>query len=244
MVFPSSLVAHKSFGIGPHNLQHLKASKSSIRHQTPRSPKMLDQAIDDIVNDYDVNVKKLLTLKNELIRACGLCDRGFVATNVERERITTLIEELSILSPTTEPTLGVDGDVEENVPLRGCWRMAYTSALDVLSLAASPIASVGAIYQDARNLPAIVNVIDQNPRLISLLPASAKVQSTLRLKVLTRAKRRSNVRVGLDFESVTIEPKSLLGQVDDLPSLCPSTSGQNDSNHRTSGGGRKDRVVQ
>ena len=101
--------------------------------------------------------------------------------------------------------------------------MAYTSALDVLSLAANPISSVGAIYQDARNLPIIVNVIDQNPRLLSLLPATAKVQSTLRLKVMTRAKRRSTVRVGLDFETVMIEPKSLLGQVPSPRPHPPST---------------------
>ena len=189
---------------------------------------MLDQAIDDIVNDDDVNIRKIQSLKRDLLQACGLCDRGFVATGVERDRIGMLIDQLSVLSPTSDATVGVDGDVDGNIPLRGCWRMAYTSAIDVLSLAASPIASVGAIYQDARNLPAIINVIDQNPRILSLLPATAKVQSTLRLKVTTRAKRRSNVRVGLDFEAVTIEPKSLLGQVEsqlpmptqEIPELC------------------------
>jgi hypothetical protein len=180
------------------------------------------QEIDDINNDGEIEGSRRESLKNELLRACGLCDRGFVATSVERERIASLIEVLGALSPTPDPTVGVDGDGGTDVPLNGCWRMAYTSALDVLSLAANPLSSVGAIYQDARNLPVIVNVIDQNPRLLSLLPATANVQSTLRLKVMTRAKRRSTVRVGLDFETVMVEPKSLLGQVR-APLPCPDS---------------------
>ena len=167
------------------------------------SPRMSGQEISEAKDESITEDVSRQNLKGELLRAVGLCDRGFVATDVERDRISKLIADLSTLTPTSDPTFGVDGDVEiapdptmgvdsdekPYVPLKGCWRLAYTSALDVLSLAASPLASVGAIYQDARRLPEIINVIDQSPRLLSQLPATAKLQSTLRLKVTTRKRR-------------------------------------------------------
>ena len=49
--------------------------------------------------------------------------------------------------------------------------------------------------QDARNPPLIINVIDQNPRIFSLLPPKADIDSTLRLKVITRAKVKASCKI-------------------------------------------------
>ena len=158
------------------------------------------------------------TLKSNLLLACCLCDRGFSATMKERDEISQLISKLERMKYFSEPTLGVNGD-NEVCHLKGVWRLVYTSAIDVLNLAASPFTYAGAIYQDIRRPPEIVNVIDQVPRALSLLPPSRSIESTLRLKVTTRAKARSPARVALSFERVKVEPRTLLGQdVSFLPS--------------------------
>ena len=67
--------------------------------------------------------------------------------------------------------------------------MIYTSAVDVLSLAANPISSIGGVYQNVEIDGVITNIIDVlNPRALSILPPTLNLDSTLRLKVQTRAR--------------------------------------------------------
>lgn len=76
-----------------------------------------------------------------------------------------------------------------------------------------------AIYQDIRNPPNAINVIDFIPRMQSLLPFSISPQSLLRAKVATRASSRSGNtnRVGLSFEGLVLQPIEFFGRrVDDL----------------------------
>jgi hypothetical protein len=90
-------------------------------------------------------------------------------------------------SPTKDPAAGIEGSGA--IPVRGAWRLIYTSAVDVLSLAANPISSIGGVYQNVENDGVITNIIDVlNPRALSILPPTLNLDSTLRLKVQTRAR--------------------------------------------------------
>lgn len=90
------------------------------------------------------------------------------------------------------------------------------------TLSANPFVGLGGIYQDARELPVIMNVIDTKPRALDNLPpaAAAAVATATRLNVQTRARPRGASRVGLTFESVEVQPLQVLGR--DLPSWLPS----------------------
>jgi hypothetical protein len=164
--------------------------------------------------------KDVAALKSKLFAACAAADRGFAASPADRQEIEALLDELSPLSPTDEPTRGL-AEGAADAPLRKCWRLVYTSASDVSTLAANPLASLGGIYQDARELPVVVNVIDSFPRLLANLPpdAASKLATTTRLRVQTRARPRSATRVGLSFERVGAEQLAILGQA--VPDWLP-----------------------
>jgi hypothetical protein len=179
-------------------------------------------------------------LKGQLLRVCAACNRGFGASALDRASVDGILERLTPLSPTLDPTAGMVGSAanawvgrgfeqrdlpnpEDPAvrPLNGNWRLVYTNATDVLSLDANPLAGVGPISQEI-SLPAkVVNVIDLYPRLASLLPPGA-LRTATRLRVSTRARARSATRVGLTFESVGVESQALLGL--DLTSLLPTLS--------------------
>ena len=190
--------------------------------------------------------KDVAALKSKLFAACAAADRGFAASPADRAEIEALLDELSPLSPIEEPTRGI-AEGAADAPLRKCWRLVYTSASDVSTLAANPLASLGGIYQDARELPVVVNVIDSFPRCVSASPtrsldvaddspirenisrrrllanlppdAASKLATTTRLRVQTRARPRSATRVGLSFERVGAEQLAVLGQA--VPDWLP-----------------------
>merc|ERR1712232_832136 len=111
---------------------------------------------------------------------------------------------------------------DPDAPLKACWRLVYTSAPDVSTLGGNPISSLGGVYQDARELPVIVNVIDSFPRALGNLPPdlASSLATASRIKVQTRARARSGSRVSLTFESIEVEPLSLLGQK--VPNWVPT----------------------
>lgn len=88
------------------------------------------------------NKENAALLKRELYQLAASYDRGFSATPRARAEANDIIEKLSALNPTTEASKGIDGHTndKDNVPLRAIWRMVWTSALDVVSLGASPFA--------------------------------------------------------------------------------------------------------
>ena len=165
-------------------------------------------------------MKDVAALKSKLFAACAAADRGFAASPADRAEIEALLDELSPLSPIEEPTRGI-AEGAADAPLRKCWRLVYTSASDVSTLAANPLASLGGIYQDARELPVVTNVIDSFPRLLANLPpdTASKLATTTRLRVQTRARPRSGTRVGLSFERVGAEQLAVLGQA--VPDWLP-----------------------
>ena len=204
---------------------------------------------DDVAEAPDDPAERA-ALKSKLFAACAAADRGyrirvlptpstrveeashrFAASPADREAIEEALLELEPLSPTEEPTRGLT-DGAYDAPLRACWRLVYTSASDVSTLAANPLVSLGGIYQDARDLPVVVNaiagvavlprrasrgglqVIDQFPRALANLPPSlgSSLATSTRLRVQTRARPRSASRVGLTFERIGVEQTALLGQ--------------------------------
>lgn len=160
-------------------------------------------------------------IKTKLLALFASYDRGFGASPRARSEVEALVKELELMNPKpSDANVGIDGKVvvvgesEQEIPLKGIWRMVWTTALDVLNLAASPIATPGAIYQDISNPPLAINIIDFIPRFQSLLPTSASTTSLVRAEVQTRASRRKNYsdnRVGLTFESVKLIPIEILG---------------------------------
>jgi hypothetical protein len=81
-----------------------------------------------------------------------------------------------------------------------------------LILGASPLTTVGAIYQ-VFEPPIVTNIIDFIPKAQSLFPISMVPSSLIRAEVKTRASPRPNMpmRVGLNFESVKLEAGTVLG---------------------------------
>lgn len=200
---------------------------TSPRRQLHRPPFALRsepadaEVIEEVVNDPVASATESAnSLKTRIFAACAASDRGFAASTADRAEIEALLEEISPLSPIEEPARGILEGADD-APLKACWRLVYTSASDVSNLSANPIAAPGGIYQDARNLPVIMNVIDTKPRALDNLPpaAAAAVATATRLNVQTRARPRGPSRVGLSFESIEVEPLQLLGM--DLPSWLP-----------------------
>ena len=166
-------------------------------------------------------------LKSRLFAKSAACDRGFGASIKDREEIASIVEELRALSPEKVPTRGLfpyraaaeDTEVNEmalasEAPVVGAWQMIYTTAFDVLSLAASPLTLLQGIYQVIYADGTSVNVIDLAPRIQVILPVQLQTErnltSTLRARVFTTAKARSDDRIGLTFKRVAVSASKFL----------------------------------
>jgi len=181
-------------------------------------------------------------IKQQLLSLCASYDRGFGASPRARKEVDELVEKLASRNPTPmNASRGVDGEMTDgDAPLKGNWRMVWTTALDVLNLGANPLLTTGAIYQVIVP-PIATNIIDLIPRAQALLPTS--FPSTLvRAEVKTRASLRpsNSNRVGLNFEEVKLVPIEVLGMdaqmlppigisfpqinLEDLPGVDPSTA--------------------
>jgi len=165
-----------------------------------------------IDTDEQLSVKKegeREYLKKRLLELAASYDRGFGASPKAKEDVESVIGKLENLNEEASAARGIGGD--ELSPLDGSWRMIWTTAQDVLSLNASPVTTVGAIYQ-VFSPPVVTNIIDFIPKVQALLPASLFPPSLVRAEVTTRASSRSEpMRVGLNFESVKLQPVQVLG---------------------------------
>ena len=183
----------------------------------------------------------IASLKRQLIEWCATYDRGFGASTSARQTIDTIVQQIQSYNTTmthsiaaaitmTQPNQSNNNYLNKNnCTIIGNWRMIYTTAFDVLSLQASPFFITGAIYQvfapstntAITTTTSVTNIIDFIPRFQSLLPSSffpslnIKPPNTLiRAKVQTRAclpQQPAPNRIGLIFDSVSIQPIELLG---------------------------------
>ena len=182
-----------------------------------------------------------VALKTQLLRLAAAYDRGFGASAAARQQVDTIIRDLeqcytssSSASNVAVSTILLDKNNSNNnsisnngtPSLIGTWRLIWTTALDVLSLQASPLFTAGAIHQVFEYGGVVTNVIDLVPRVSLLLPIPSP--SGIRARVTTRARapvdaERHRNRVGLVFESVTLQPQPqtmvLLGGIIDASAL-------------------------
>lgn len=174
------------------------------------------------------------SLKKKLLQLGASYDRGFGASPSARQEALRVMETLEAFNPEMDAARGITGDSQS--PLEGSWCMIWTNAQDVLVLAASPLSTVGAIYQVFAP-PIVTNIIDLLPRAQALFPPSLLPQSLLRAEVTTRASPRRDKlnRIGLDFEAVKVRPIEVFGfdagnlpplgfDLPKLPGVDPDTS--------------------
>ncbi|OEU07920.1 hypothetical protein FRACYDRAFT_250545 [Fragilariopsis cylindrus CCMP1102] len=213
-IIPLTNVRHSGFG-----KPHLQISRSSQKQQQRRYSTIVNN--DSEENDSTTTTataatkKTIESLKRELINLGASYDRGYRATSQQ-------------MNPEQNAIRGIDdnsgGDDTLSSPLAGNWRMIWTTAADVLTLNANPFTTVGAIYQ-VFDPPSVTNIIDLLPPFQTLL--GSERGSLLRAKVQTRAyepttKKEGNNKnkIGLAFESISLEPVELFGNdVGFLPPL-------------------------
>ena len=220
---------------------HQMFSRNNILLRSSSAPSDVDGFNDDDNNGQPFQHPEIDGLKMTLLKLCASYDRGFAASSSAKQEVDDIVNQLKMINPTTyDAAKGIDGNyIDGQVPLQGIRRMVWTTALDVLNLSVSPIATPAAIYQVIEP-PMATNIIDFIPRVQSLLPNSFP-SSLLRAEVKTRTSKRKEMnRVGLDFEAVKLAPVEFLGmdakllpplsinlpriKVSDLPGVDPSNS--------------------
>lgn len=190
----------------------------------------------------DANLYKREATKMKILRVVASIDRGVgtARDSIDNERVDELVRSLESMSPTIDATAGlVGGNPTEDgsCPLDGTWKLLYTSAYDVTSLAAQPVFGLEGnfilkvyppncsivsanilhvvkystgIFQSLRSDGESRNIIDLAPRAQQLLPFVPP--TTFRAVVITRARARSPSRVGLTFRAASIGPQRVLGK--------------------------------
>jgi len=157
----------------------------------------------DIIPPVDV-----AATKRSLLLLAAATDRGFRATPADTSAALGLIRTLESATPTPAPTRALD-------LLCGDWKLLYTTARDVLSLAFLPLSRVGDVYQNI--LPAGAGVRAENvvrlvaPAVPLLGPKAA--ESVVSLRVRARCIVQTGLRLGLTFERAELPPP-VLGGVD------------------------------
>lgn len=206
--------------------QQQQQQKQWRRTNNSRTTGLYETSVDAEISSSDTPSDTLVvvgaSLKRDLLQLAASYDRGYGATKRARDQAETLISKLEAINPEQNAVRGIDGSGFS--PLSGSWRMVWTTAADVLTLSANPLVKVGAIYQ-VFDLPCVTNVIDLLPPFQTLV--GDQLGSVLRAKVTTRAYRGKNEdvsvngnKIGLDFESVALEPVEFLGNdVGFLPPL-------------------------
>jgi PAP_fibrillin len=168
-------------------------------------------------------------LKRELLKLAAAFDRGFGASPVARKQVGRILDalqqqqhqqqQLANTGPASVAATMLEHSRTTSPTLEGTWRLIWTTALDVLLLQASPIVAVGAIHQvfDPATRT-VANVIDFTPRAQGLFPPGLVPNTMVRATVSTRACRPAGAlpneypnRVGLIFESVSVQPMEVFG---------------------------------
>lgn len=81
--------------------------------------------------------------KAKLLEAIAGKNRGLLATEIDRVKVLSAVEQLEDHNPTSKP-------VEAGDLLEGNWRLLYTTSRGILGLGRFPIVQLGQIYQCIR----------------------------------------------------------------------------------------------
>ena len=212
------LASSSAFYVGNSPYTSLPLQSSS---DVDLQPSDVSDSLDETTTSMQDSVEAK-DLKTRLLKLAASFDRGFASSPRASSEANHVIAQLHAINPTSNANRGIDGGYDSVTPLKGIWRMIWTSAFDVVSLGANPLAAPSAIYQDIREPPIAVNIIDFIPRVQTLFPQSIAPSTLVRAEVTTRASERSSNpnRVGLVFEGVKLQPIEFLGQsVSNLPPL-------------------------
>ena len=142
-----------SFTIKPNS--KIRNDKKFIIRSTPTDDGATPAEDTSVSSIQDL--EQAASLKRELYQLAASYDRGFSATPKARKEANEIIDKLSAINPTQEASQGIDGNSygDNYVPLKAIWRMIWTSALDVVSLGASPFAGE---YKSCTIVPCITSL--------------------------------------------------------------------------------------
>ena len=190
--------------------------------RAPRASVEFEAAPSDVA-PYDVEAPPadaepdVAALKSSLLAEVASSDRGVNSRMSERTRVLDLVRALEASAALSNETRAIEGD----------WRLVWTNALDVLSVAVPPFVTVGQIYQNIQSdLGEVTNVIELQPRIAPILnnwggsrasdPRDVSTTARLVVTASARAERDGFVapagpRLAIAFKRVAFEPLTLFG---------------------------------
>jgi len=156
-------------------------------------------------------------LKRQLLAQCVGINRGFSAREEERAQVMDTVRALEAQQPWDAPIC--NGSPEGKAPVGGTWRLAFTTALDVLSIGSNPFVEIGQIYQNIDpDCRAVMNIIEIQPRPLAALNGVVG-SSMARLRVSAEALADGNERIRISFAKIGVEGVSFFGN--SLEGLLP-----------------------
>ena len=136
-----------------------------------------------------------MSKKAELLEAIAGKNRGLLASEIDKVKVLSIVEQLEDHNPTPKP-------VEARELLEGNWRLLYTTSRGLLGLDRFPLLQLGQIYQCIRTAEAKVYNIAE----IIGLPLLEGVVS-----VAARFEAVSERRVNVKFERSIICLQRFIG---------------------------------
>lgn len=164
----------------------------------------------------DTNDLRLTELKAQLLRLTAGTNRGFESTSrARRADILACVEEMEALSPESEAWYRRKDGSAIPTALFGNWRLIWSTAPDVLLLAALPLVDCGEVRQDipfqevVQGQPLEVeNSVELSPAgagLLSLLPPAVAGAAGVKVAVRAEAESRGPGRLSIRFTGGTIQ---------------------------------------
>jgi len=229
---------------GPNNSRRHKRSN---RHQDDFREKEKSAERKKWILERQIAAKEL---KEKIFNLASSTERGFECKSDQREEMNELINQLSLLNPTSEPAWSYYGSLSrqlhlsmndkrddsgtEDPSLEGKWTLVYTDVPEITSLSLDPLmglAKLGRIGQECTPFPnyTVKNVIElKRPEWAKDLPFLGTAESGILQKMTMRAKAspRNPGNLGLSYFPQGVEvssSKSTAGNI--LPKFSLVTDG-------------------
>jgi len=169
-------------------------------------------------------------LKARMLRLTAGTNRGFVPmTREHRGAIVTTVEDLEALAPWDAGSAAWTQNGELPEELFGDWKLAWSTAPDVLSLTVIPLVDCGEIRQDIPKQPyrgpdeplEVFNTVELSPSGAGLLGALPPLAGILGAKAVVKAEaqQRGTGALSIRFVGGNVRPVSGDWPVVSLPTL-------------------------
>ncbi len=155
-----------------------------------------------------------MTKKAELLEAIAGKNRGLLASETDKVKVLSILEQLEDHNPTPKP-------LEAKELLDGDWRLLYTSSREILNIGKIPLFRLGQIYQCIRiNEAKIYNIAEINglPLLEGIVSVAANIEPVSEKKVNVKFERSI---VGLQRLLNYRSPQSLIQQLEAGKKFAP-----------------------